>query len=55
MPHKMYGVGYNVVDGTPTLLVDDMGGLIEILLETLGIVEARDETYDVSLLIDMTM
>ena len=28
--HKEYGARYGVVDGTPTPLADDMGGLIEI-------------------------
>jgi hypothetical protein len=55
MLHKEYGVGYDAGDGTPSPLADDIGGLIEIPSRTLGIVEATNETYNVSLAVDITM
>jgi hypothetical protein len=54
MIHEEYGVGYNVVDGTLAPLADDTRRLTESPPWTLGIVEAVDETNDISLPIDMT-
>lgn len=51
--HKEYGVGYNAIDSIPTALADDIGGLTKTTPWTIGMVEAWDETYDVSLPIDM--
>lgn len=55
MPHREYGARYGATDGTPTPLQDYMGRLTESPLRTLEIIEAWDETSDVSLPIDMIM
>ena len=55
MIHKEYGVGYDALDVTLAILAYDIGRFTESPHWKLGIVEAWDETYGVSLAIYMTM